>query len=58
MLEERVLRAIDALVSNPLTDKRWLAIGRTNIEQGFMAVNRSIFQPSRVKLPDDEVSGL
>ncbi len=34
-------------------DKRWLAIGRTAIEQGFMAVNRSIFKPGRVVLPDE-----
>ncbi len=26
-------------------DKRWLAIGRTNLQQGFMAVIRSIAKP-------------
>jgi len=35
-------------------DKRWLAIGRTQLEQAFMAINRSVFQPERVKLPDDK----
>lgn len=49
-MEERVLRALDALASDPDTDKRWLAIGRTSIEQGFMAANRSIFKPARVEL--------
>jgi hypothetical protein len=34
-------------------DQRWLAIGRTHIEQGFMAINRSIFRPERVKLACD-----
>lgn len=27
------------------TDKRWLEIGKTNIQQGLMAVTRSIAQP-------------
>lgn len=50
--EERVLRILDELAAMPEVDKRWLAIGRTAIEQGFMAVNRSIFQPARVDLDD------
>lgn len=53
-IEEQVLRVLDALANIPDTDKRWLAIGRTAIEQGFMAINRSIFKPGRVKLPTDE----
>lgn len=52
-IEEEVLRILDSLNANPETDKRWLAIGRTAIEQGFMAVNRSVFKPSRVTLPAD-----
>lgn len=48
--EERVLRILDALAELPETDKRWLAIGRSAIEQGLMAVNRSIFQPARIGL--------
>lgn len=54
-LEENVLRVLDALAENPDTDKRWLAIGRTAIEQGFMAVNRAIFKPGRVKFPGDRL---
>jgi hypothetical protein len=54
-LEENVLRVLDALAANPDTDKRWLAIGRTSIEQGFMAVNRAIFKPERVKFPGDRL---
>jgi hypothetical protein len=54
-IEEQVLRRLDALSQhNGLVDPRWLAIGRTAIEQGFMAVNRAVFQPGRVSLPDDE----
>ena len=53
-IEERVLRILDELRDHPLTDQRWLAVGRTHIEQGFMAVNRSIFKPHRVHLPEEE----
>lgn len=47
-VEERVLRLLDRLAADPGIDKRWLAIGRTGIEQGFMAVNRAVFQPARI----------
>lgn len=47
-LEEQVLRALDLLAANPEIDGRWLAIGRTAIEQGFMAVNRAVFKPARL----------
>ncbi|WP_323036237.1 cyclic nucleotide-binding protein [Pararhodobacter sp.] len=50
--EESLLRVLDSLAADG-ADPRWLAIGRTQIEQGFMAVNRSIFKPSRVGLPGD-----
>lgn len=48
--EEVVLRVLDDLATLPDVDKRWLAIGRTAIEQGFMAANRAIFKPGRVAL--------
>lgn len=51
--EERVLRILDEMAQDPDIDKRWLAIGRTSIEQGFMAVNRAVFKPTRVHLPED-----
>ena len=54
LLEERVLRALDDLAGGGVSDPRWLAIGRTQIEQGFMAVNRSVFRPGRVSLPEDQ----
>lgn len=53
-VEERVLRAFDIVAKGPGVDQRWLAIGRTHIEQGFMAANRAIFQPARITLPEDE----
>lgn len=52
-LEERILRQLDELKADPSIDQRWLAVGRTAIEKGFMAVNRAIFQPGRVSLPED-----
>ncbi len=52
-IEERVLRVLDELQLDPQVDPRWLALGRTQIEQGFMAVNRAVFQPERVSLPGD-----
>jgi hypothetical protein len=51
--EEQVLRILDGLAGRPEVDKRWLAIGRTHIETGFMAVNRAVFQPGRASLPGD-----
>lgn len=53
LLEERMLRVLDDLAAQPDIDKRWLAIGRTSLEQGFMAVNRAIFKPGRVSLPEE-----
>jgi len=52
LLEEAVLRVLDKLAQASEVDKRWLAIGRTAIEQGFMAVNRSIFRPGRIDMTD------
>lgn len=52
-LEETILRMLDELAKEEAIDKRWLAIGRTHLEQGFMAINRSIFKPKRIALPKD-----
>lgn len=49
--EERLLRRLDLLAETNFVDKRWLAIGRTQLEQAFMAINRAIFKPTRVELP-------
>ncbi len=54
LAEESILRILDELATIEAVDKHWLAIGRTQIEQGFMAVNRSIFKPGRVRLPEDD----
>jgi hypothetical protein len=53
-LEERVLRQIEEVAMDfPDADLRWTAIAKTNIELGFMALNRAVFKPGRVKLPGD-----
>ncbi len=53
-LEEVVLRRLDDMAHMPieLVDKRWLAIGRTHIEQAWMAINRAVFQPERAKIEE------
>ena len=35
-------------------DPRWLAIAQTHFNEGFMALARAVFQPQRIKLPEDE----
>jgi len=48
ILEEHLLRLMDEYVKmKDDVDQRWLAIARTDIEKGFMALNRSIFKPQR-----------
>lgn len=58
-IEERLLRRLDELrelgergSGMPGLDHRWLAIARTHFEQGFMALNRAVFKPQRVTLPE------
>jgi len=53
--EEILLRTMERMQADPDIDQRWLAIARTQIEQGFMALNRSVFRPGRVRLPEDDV---
>lgn len=48
--EEQILQVLDELAKKDV-DGRWLAIGRTHIEQGFMAINRAVFKPVRFVLP-------
>lgn len=55
--EERLLRKLDYWKTQPDCDQRWLAIGRTQVEEAFMFINRSIFQPARAVLPEDATAG-
>ncbi|MBC4892321.1 hypothetical protein H8L28_26810, partial [Klebsiella pneumoniae] len=43
---EKLERAEFARNSLQLPDKRWLAIGKTDLQKGFMAVIRSIAKPT------------
>lgn len=45
-LAERCGDYVNKLESMDLVDKRWVGIGRTNLQQGFMALIRSIAKPS------------
>lgn len=56
-VEEQLLRHIDVMrdsVADPRFDQRWLSIAQTQLEQGFMALNRAVFCPSCIRLPGDE----
>jgi len=59
-LEERYLRWLDKLTHGGITrdvpkyDQRCVALARSNIQQGAMWAVRSIFQPQRIALPEDE----
>lgn len=52
-LEERVMRQIDSMVGADGIDQRMVAIARTKTQEAFMWLNRAVFQPSRVSLPED-----
>jgi hypothetical protein len=52
ILEEQVLIILDEMSAFPSDfDPRWTSIARTYLELGFMAMNRAVFKPDRVKLP-------
>lgn len=52
ILEERVLRQIDLMKQDPANDQRMVALALTGIQGSFMWLNRAVFQPSRVELPE------
>ena len=57
VLEERVLRQIDRMTNQALGgsphDQRMVALARTKTQEAFMWLNRAVFQPGRVSLPED-----
>ena len=52
-LEERELLQLDAMTGNAAYDQRMVSIAYTGIQEAFMWANRAVFQPGRVKLPED-----
>ena len=53
LVEERLLRVCDELRGMTATDKRWVAEAVMHFETGFMALNRAVFKPTRISLPED-----
>jgi len=45
-LAEQCGAFIDKLQAHTDTDKRWVAIGRTHLQEGFMAAIRGIAKPT------------
>lgn len=45
-LAERVGTFVEKLQQHPDTDKRWVAIGRTDAQTAFMALIRSVAKPT------------
>jgi GrpB-like predicted nucleotidyltransferase (UPF0157 family) len=45
-LAQKVGEFVDKLQAHPETDKRWAAIGRTEAQQAFMALIRSVAKPT------------
>lgn len=35
-------------------DPYWIAAARKHFLEGYMALNRAVFQPQRIRLPEDE----
>jgi hypothetical protein len=52
-LEERILRQIEVLQIEGIHDPRMLATAFTGIQQACMWLNRAVFRPGRVDLPED-----
>lgn len=44
---EQIEILIESLAARPINiDARWLAIGKTELQQGFMALTRAVAQPT------------
>jgi len=46
VLAEQVGAYVSKLESLVATDKRWVSIGKTHLQQGFMAAIRGVAQPT------------
>lgn len=52
LIEELALRQLDRHVRNHDSkeiDQRWVSLARTHLQIGFMALNRAVFQPTRIE---------
>ena len=60
ILEELVMRQIDQHLreaGSQEIDQRWVSLARTQIQQGFMALNRSVFKPERLAPATPDLEG-
>ncbi|NKX37342.1 cyclic nucleotide-binding protein [Rhodobacteraceae bacterium R_SAG4] len=53
LIEELINRQIDKMRAMPDMDQRLIALAFTDIQRGFMALNRAVFQPTRLIGPID-----
>jgi hypothetical protein len=49
--EDAITTATQAMAIG--ADPRWLAVARTDFQRAYMALNRAVFQPQRIQLPED-----
>lgn len=52
--EEVLYRIIDDMKKQPEFDQRLIAVAFTQFQGAFMFLNRAIFQPQRIELPEDK----
>lgn len=58
LLEEIVLRQLDRhAAADQNVDQRWIAIARTQLQQGFMALSRAVAQPQRLRPTTEVIEG-
>ena len=43
---EELIEKIDSLTGDKTADKRWLDIGKTDLQKGLMALTRSVAKPT------------
>lgn len=48
LMEELILRQAEVVRATEGVDGRWASIAITHFQEGFMALNRAIFQPQRL----------
>lgn len=53
--EERLLRECEMLRNHGDAEaSRWASIAFTHFQEGFMCLNRAVFKPKRLALPEDD----
>lgn len=52
-LEERVMRVLDAHRAEAAYDQRFVSMAISHVQEAFMCLNRAVFKPERIRLPED-----